>query len=101
MTNLPNDNHELSALAVSAKETLGAQKIDTTADFVFFDTEEIKKCVDNDVTPYVAQCKSNHDAVRGNVLTPQFKVRKFLQLKALRSLFQLGIMLKSGGVTLP
>jgi len=81
VTNLPNDNHELNSLAVSAKETLEAQKIDVTADSGFFDTVEIKKCVDNGITPYVAQCKSNPNVVRGNVLTPQFKVENFVYNK--------------------
>lgn len=82
VTNLPNDNHELSSLAVKAKETLGAQKLAVTADFGFFDTDEIKRCVDSGVTPYVAMRKSNPNVAGGTVLTPQFKVENFHYDKA-------------------
>ena len=55
VTNSPNDNSQLSAIAISAKETLGAVKLDAVGDKGFFNFLEIKKCVDNGVTPYVPE----------------------------------------------
>jgi len=55
VTNAPADNCQLSAIAKSAKETLGAEHLDAISDKGFFNFMEIKECVDNGVTPYVPE----------------------------------------------
>jgi len=55
VTNAPADNCQLSAVAKTAKETLGAKRIDAGADKGFFNFMEIKECVDNGITPYVPE----------------------------------------------
>jgi transposase len=57
VTNIGGDNNQLSKIAKSTKETLGVEKIDVTADRGFFNTEEIKDCLDNGITPYVPMQK--------------------------------------------
>ena len=53
VTNVAPDNNQLIPIAKSAKETLGVKSIEAAADRGFFDTEEIKKCVECGITPYV------------------------------------------------
>jgi transposase len=77
VTNLASDNHQLSSLAKSAKETLKVERIEVISDAGFFDSLEIKDCVDNGVTPYVAQQRQNPGASHGGVPTMEFCVDKF------------------------
>ena len=53
VTNVAPDNNQLFPVAKSAMETLGVKSIEATADRGFFDVEEIKKCIDCGITPYV------------------------------------------------
>ena len=53
VTNVPPDNNQLFPVARSALEALGVESIEVTADRGFFDVEEIKKCVDCGIIPYV------------------------------------------------
>ena len=55
VTNSPNDNSQLSAIAISAKDTFGAVKLDAVGDKGFFNFVEIKKCAHNGITPYVPE----------------------------------------------
>src|SRR5208283_3970995 len=76
VTNAPSDNHELYSIANSAKETLGVERIEAVTDNGFFDSMEIKKCVDSGVVPYVA-LKRNSNGGHGDVPTPEFSTDKF------------------------
>ena len=53
VSNVSSDGNALSPIAKSAKETLGVESIEAAADKGFYDAEEIKKCVDAGVIPYV------------------------------------------------
>jgi transposase len=53
VTNDCNDTHQLSNMAIKAKETLGVDEIDTTADSGYFEKEEVKKCQANNITCYI------------------------------------------------
>ena len=77
VNNLAADHHQLSSLAKSAKKTLGVEHIEAISDAGFFDSLEIKECVDNGVTPYVAQQRQNPGASHGGVPTKEFCVDKF------------------------
>jgi transposase len=55
VTNAPADNCQLSAIAKSAKEMLGVERLDAVTDKGFFNFMEIKECVDNGITPYVPE----------------------------------------------
>ncbi|MGA2876733.1 MAG: IS1182 family transposase [Nitrososphaerales archaeon] len=55
VTNSPVDNSQLSSIAKAAKETLGAAKLEAVGDKGFFNFVEIKKCVDDGITPYVPE----------------------------------------------
>jgi transposase len=76
VTNEATDINELASLAVAAKETLGVEHLDVTADKGYDDFLQIKECVDNGVTPYVAQQK-HPGPNRGGVPSPEFTADKF------------------------
>jgi transposase len=78
VTNSASDNNELSSLAMCAKEMLGAERLDVVADAGFNDSLEIKACVDNGITPYVAYRKQNAGAGGGGVPTAEFTADRFV-----------------------
>ena len=84
VTNSPNDSSQLSAIAKDAKETLGAKKLDAVGDKGFFNFMEIKKCVDNGITPYIPE-QSRYGVgwvKKTGVPTREFASDKFVYDKA-------------------
>jgi transposase len=75
VTNEASDLNQLSGVAISAKETLGVEQIDCISDKGYFDFMQIKQCVDNGVTPYVAVKRSG---TGGSLVSPEFTADKFL-----------------------
>jgi transposase len=55
VTNAPADNCQLSSIAKSAKEMLGAERLDAVADKGYFSFVQIKDCVDSGIIPYVPE----------------------------------------------
>jgi transposase len=74
VTNEASDLNQLSGLAISAKETLGVERIDCASDKGYFDFMQIKQCVDNGVTPFVAVKRSGSG---GSLISPEFTADKF------------------------
>ena len=74
VTNEASDLNQLSGVAISAKETLGVEQIDCLSDKGYYDFVEIKQCVDNGVTPYVAVKRSGSG---GGLVSPEFTADKF------------------------
>lgn len=83
VTNEATDHHQLSSMAIGAKEALGVEHIDAIVDKGFFDSQEIKRCVDNGVVPYVAvkKCSPGSGAKEG-IPAPGFTADKFIYDKA-------------------
>ena len=50
VTNIGNDRAQLAPMARAAKETLGAERLDVIADRGYFDSDQIKDCVEAGVT---------------------------------------------------
>ena len=79
VTNAPADSCQLSSIAISAKEILGAKSMEAVADKGYFSFVQIKDCVDNGVIPYVPE--QNRYGVgfvkRKGVPTREFHVDKF------------------------
>jgi transposase len=65
VTNDINDQNQLSNVATQAKETLGSEKIEATADKGYFKTEEIKKCAERNITCYVPQPRKSQNRKLG------------------------------------
>src|SRR5487761_441242 len=78
VSNVSGDRNELAKVAIGAKENLGVEKLDATADKGFFSAEQIKDCVESGITPYVAEQKSIGSSKRAGVPTPQFYKSEFL-----------------------
>ena len=74
VTNEASDLNQLSAMAISAKETLSVEHIDALGDKGYFDFLQIKQCVDSGVTPYVAVKRSGSG---GGLVSPEFTADKF------------------------
>lgn len=71
------DNDHLSTMAISAKETLGAEKINACADAGYYDSIDIKKCEDNSVIPYVP-IPEQKVSKKTNVPQPEYHHSKFI-----------------------
>jgi hypothetical protein len=74
VTNEASDLNQLSGVAISAKETLGVERIDCLSDKGYFDFIQIKQCVDSGVTPFVAVKRSGNG---GSIVSPEFTADKF------------------------
>ncbi len=74
VTNEASDLNQLSDIAISAKDTLGVEQVDCVSDKGYFDFMQIKQCVYNGVTPYVAV---KHSGSGGSLISPEFTADKF------------------------
>jgi len=74
VSNEASDLNQLSSMAIGAKETLGVEQIDCISDKGYFDFVQIKQCVDNGITPYVAVKRSGSG---GSIISPEFTADKF------------------------
>lgn len=85
VTNDPLDGKMLSHMAKGAKETLGVEKIDVTADTGYHDAGEIKECVDNGITPYVSESetKGRWRSIKLGVPEPEFYDTMFVHDRAI------------------
>jgi len=84
VTNTSADRSQLGEIAKEAKETLGVEKLEAIADKGFFNCMEIKKCVDNGVTPYVPEQRRYgvFQVKKRGVPTREFANDKFVYAKA-------------------
>jgi len=55
ITNKPNDLGELDNMALRAKAIFQAKELEVLADKGYYKAEDLKKCVENHITPYVTK----------------------------------------------
>lgn len=55
VTQKPNDLGELGNMALRAKKLFGGKDFEVLADKGYYKAEDLKKCVENGITPYVAK----------------------------------------------
>jgi hypothetical protein len=79
VTNNASDGNWLFTMAITAKDTLGVDTIDATADVGYNNSSEIKRCVDHGVRPYVPEPKASVRGAskRAGIPTPQFYEDRF------------------------
>ena len=53
--NKATDSDQLSLMSKRAKEILGVEELEVLADKGYYDSVEIKECVDNGITPYIPE----------------------------------------------
>ena len=78
VTNRPTDDQELSSMAARAREGLGVDHLKVTADRGYYSGEQIQRCGENDITPYVPEMNVRSGAMARNRLSPDFALDKFV-----------------------
>lgn len=73
VTNENDDSSHLSEMSERAKQILEVDKLEVLADANYYEAEEIKKCVDNGITPYIPE---RNNEVRKDI-DPSFYRSKF------------------------
>jgi len=53
VTTAGNDSNELAKMALKTKQSLGIDAIEAVADSDYYNSQDIKTCVENQITPYV------------------------------------------------
>ena len=79
VTNDETDRNQLSKASIGAKDALEAKSLDVAADKGFFDSLELKECIQNGIIPYVPEKKGSRTAPGNkNVPEPPFYEDKFV-----------------------
>ncbi len=78
VTNSSNDRNQLAKMAEAAKETLGVDKLDAAADTGFYDGEELEKCEDDGITPFVSIPEETMPYKKLGVPEPEFYSSRFV-----------------------
>ncbi len=73
VSNENDDSSHLSEMSERAKQILEVDKLEVLADANYYEAEEIKKCVDNGITPYIPE---RNNEVRKDI-NPSFYKSKF------------------------
>jgi len=59
VTNVGHDRNQLANMAEQAKTAMGVDELNAIADRGYFNSEEIRKCHDNGITPIVPKCTTS------------------------------------------
>ena len=77
VTNAGNDFGQLSDMAIKAKEALGVEKLEVLADKGYYETNNLAKCEEEQITAYVAiPNKTKYKAKEGYYTREDFKFNK-------------------------
>ncbi len=76
VTNEVKDNKQLGKMAKRAKEILDVDELKALADKGYYDSQEIKECVDNNIIPYIPKPNSTVSK-KIDVPKPEFYKDKF------------------------
>ncbi len=76
VTNNPTDHAQLAKMSLRSKETLQAEELNVLADMGYFDGDEIKKCVDAGITPYIPKPLTSSGKKRGLYTKDDFRYDK-------------------------
>lgn len=76
VTNDANDKDQLNEMACRAKEVLEVESLDVLADKGYHNPEEVKKCVENNMIPYIPEPEMKQPK-KGNGLEPEFYDSEF------------------------
>lgn len=71
VTNAGNDKNQLSSMAIRAKERLEVESLDVVADQGYYSSEEIKNCIEGNVSPYLRKPKDSNS--RGLFAREEFR----------------------------
>jgi transposase len=84
VSNAAGDQGQLSGVAVEAMRVLGVDRVEALGDGGFYGGEDIKRCLDNGVTPYVPEPSTGARGLvkKSGVPTTEFQRRRFTYDKA-------------------
>jgi hypothetical protein len=78
VTNDAVDHHQLAPMAQRAREALGVERLRAIADKGFFDGEQIARCVEDGITPFVPEPEKAKGGGTRAGLSPEFHSDKFV-----------------------
>jgi transposase len=73
ITNDVSDQAWLAKMAKRAKETLEVDAFDVVADRGYYDGDEVKQCLEADITPYIAKPLTSVNQHRGRFIKQDFR----------------------------
>jgi hypothetical protein len=77
VSNHPSDDGELAQMAVRAREALGVERLNVTADKGYYSGEQVQRCVENGITPYIPEIGVRAGAAKRRGLSLAFTLDKF------------------------
>ena len=72
------DNHQLVPMAQQAREALGVDHLRAIADRGYFDGEQVSRCTENGITPYVPEPERAKGMGDREGISPEFYADKFV-----------------------
>jgi transposase len=78
VTNDAADHHQLVPMAERAREALGVEHLRAVADKGFFDGEQISRCAESGITPYVPEPEKAKGVGEREGISPEFYTDKFV-----------------------
>jgi transposase len=76
ISNKPNDLGELDNMALRAKKLFGGKDFEALADKGYYKAQDLKKCVENGITPYVTKQVYSNGTGDKDFYTERFKYNK-------------------------
>lgn len=76
VTNEPVDMNNLSGIAFSAKDNIGAEEITAVTDMGYYNGSEVKKCLEHGITPYIDKPNCSANVKLGLFSKDKFKYDK-------------------------
>ncbi|MGI0131385.1 MAG: IS1182 family transposase, partial [Thermoplasmata archaeon] len=76
--NKASDHHQLAAMAERAREALGTKRLTAVADRGYYDGEQVRRCVESGITPYVPEPEKARGALERAGISPEFSREKFV-----------------------
>jgi transposase len=73
VTNAVTDQGQLAPMAAQAKQTLGVERLDATADKGYYDGEQVEQCLAQGVTPYIPKPHTSVNQQRGLYTKDDFR----------------------------
>lgn len=73
VTNEVTDKNQLHSISMRAKGMLGVERLEVVADMGYFDGDQVKKCLGEGVTPYVAKPYTSANQKHGLYTKDEFR----------------------------
>lgn len=76
--NKASDHHQLAAMARRAQQALGTKRLKVVADRGYFDGEQVRRCLEVGITPYVPEPEKGKGAGERTGISPAFYRDQFI-----------------------